>query len=174
MEEAEKGTTHYKGSATKTGDGKTITHLPGIIDFVKDQGTYTLESTSREAGFDTDNDGIPDVWEEANGLNPNDASDAKLYTIDTQKKWYTNVEIYLNSLVEDIMKGGNTDALSAVDEYYPTLATPSSITEVQAETVATEYYNLQGIRVEQPRNGTYIRVERMADGTTNSRKVVIR
>ena len=60
MDEAENGTTHYTGSATKTGDGKTITHRKGIIDFVKDQGSYTLESTARPAGFDSDDDGIPD------------------------------------------------------------------------------------------------------------------
>jgi len=149
MEEAKTGTTHYKGSATKTGDGKTITHLPGIIDFVKDQGTYTLESTSRPAGFDSDNDGIPDEWEKANGLNPNDASDAKLYTIDTEKKWYTNIEVYANSLVEDIMKAGNADAESAVDEYYPVCQVPTAIRTLHSLPVSfsPSIYNLKGQRV---------------------------
>ena len=166
MEEAEKGTTHYKGSATKTGDGKTITHLPGIIDFVKDQGTYTLESTSREAGFDTDNDGIPDVWEEANGLNPNDASDAKLYTIDTQKKWYTNIEVYANSLVEDIMKAGNADAESAVDEYYPAWKVPTAIPSLPSSSyvLPQQRYNLKGQKVDDRYKGIVIR---------NGKKVVL-
>ena len=62
MNEARNGTTTYIGSATKTGDGKTITHRKGIIDFVKDQGTYELEATSRESNFDTDGDGMPDWW----------------------------------------------------------------------------------------------------------------
>ena len=44
MDEPKNETTHFTGSATKTGDGKAITHRPGIIDFVKDQGEYILES----------------------------------------------------------------------------------------------------------------------------------
>ena len=42
-------------------------------------------------------DGMPDEWEIANGLNPNDASDSKNYNLNAN---YTNLEIYLNSLVE--------------------------------------------------------------------------
>ena len=119
MNEAQNGTTHYTGSAEKSGDGSAITHRPGIIDFVRDQGTYELESTARPSGFDTDKDGMPDEWEQLNGLDPNNAADGKTITLDTDKGWYTNLEVYLSSLVEDIMKGGNTDALSGVDEYYP-------------------------------------------------------
>lgn len=118
MNEAENGTTTYTGSATKTGEGQTVQHRPGIIDYVKDQGEYVLESSSRPEGFDTDNDGMPDVWETANGLNPNNASDALTYTLDS-KGWYTNLEVYANSLVEDIMKAENADATESVDEYYP-------------------------------------------------------
>lgn len=119
MKEAKNGTTTYTGSATKAGDGSAITHWPGIIDFVRDQGTYELESTQRSATFDKDGDGMPDEWELLNGLNPNNAADGKTITLDTEKGWYTNLEVYLSSLVEDIMKGGNADALSEVDEYYP-------------------------------------------------------
>ena len=54
----------------------------------------------------------------SNGLNPNDASDALKTTVDTQGM-YTNIEVYCNSLVQDIMLGGNTDAETSVDEYYP-------------------------------------------------------
>ena len=149
MDEAQNGTTHYTGSATKTGDGKSVTHRPGIIDFVRDQGEYTLESTARPTGFDTDKDGIPDDWETANGLNPNDATDAKLYTIDTEKQWYTNLEVYANSLVEAIMKQGNADAESAVDEYYPAYQTPTAIQNVKAaSTDINATYNLAGQRVD--------------------------
>jgi hypothetical protein len=45
---------------------------------------------------DSDNDGMPDEWEVKNGLNPKDASDA---TKDRNKDGYTNIEDYLNSLV---------------------------------------------------------------------------
>jgi hypothetical protein len=45
---------------------------------------------------DKDQDGMPDEWETAHKLNPNDAADAAGYTLD---KEYTNVEVYINSLV---------------------------------------------------------------------------
>ena len=120
MDEAKNGTTTYIGSATKTGDGKTVTHRKGIIDFVKDQGTYSLASTSHPAGYDTDNDGMPDAWETANGLNPNDASDANSYTLDSNG-FYTNVEVFANALIEELIKAENEDAEQSITEYYPTV-----------------------------------------------------
>lgn len=112
--EAMTGTTTYTGTATKDGKGNSVKHHPGIIDFVKDQGTYSLDYNKRDASFDADNDGMADAWEKANGgdLEPND------YTLDP-KGWYTNLEVYCNSLVEDIMQAGNDDALTPVNEYYP-------------------------------------------------------
>ena len=188
MDEAENGTTHYKGSATKTGDGKTITHLPGIIDFVKDQGGYTLESSSRPAGFDSDNDGMPDAWEKANGLNHSSAADATLYTLDTEKKWYNNLEVYLNSLVQDIMLGGNADAQETINEYYPAYKKEdgtqvdaiytgmSAINTVttDATVVSTAYYNLQGQQVPRPSNGIYVRKQTLSDGSYRSSSVIVR
>ena len=117
MKEAADGTTTYTGSAEKTGDGKAIAHRPGIIDFVTDQGEYTLESNGRPDNFDTDSDGMPDAWETANGLDPQ-SNDAAEYTLD-KHGFYTNVEVYCNSLVEEIMKAENDNADSRVDEYYP-------------------------------------------------------
>ena len=122
MEEAKTGTAKYKGS---------ITQSPGIIDKVADVNGYTeanFGKGSRPADFDTDNDGIPDAWETANGLNPNDASDALTYSLD-EKGYYTNLEVYANSLVEDIMKAGNTNATNAVDEYYPAWKNPTGISD---------------------------------------------
>ncbi len=45
---------------------------------------------------DSDNDGMPDAWETANGLNPNDASDA----MKIASNGYTNIENYINSITE--------------------------------------------------------------------------
>ena len=118
FDEAKKGTATYTGSVTKK---------KGRIDLVSDVNGYTeanFGTGSRPTGFDTDNDGIPDEWERANGLNPNDASDAKLYTLDALKKWYTNVEVYANSLVQDIMLNENADADETVKEYYPAYVDP--------------------------------------------------
>jgi hypothetical protein len=173
MDEAANGTTTYTGSATKTGDGKTIQHRPGIIDFVKDQGEYVLESTSWPADFDTDQDGIPDAWEIANGLNPNDKSDGTTKTLDPQS-WYTNIEVYANSLVEDIMKAGNADGESNFEEYYPAYNKPATGVDTVRTTaiVATEYYSLDGRRLEEPQKSVNIRVERMANGKTITTKVL--
>lgn len=172
VEEAQNGTTTYTGSATKQGDGSTITHQPGIIDFVKDQGTYTLETATRPEGFDTDGDGIPNDWEIANGLNPNDANDGKLKTLDTEKGWYTNLEVYANSLVEDIMKAGNAGGESNFTEYYPTSKSTGIIATRTSAIQSTEYYDLNGRRLQEPQRGINIRVERMGDGRSVTSKVI--
>jgi pectate lyase len=52
---------------------------------------------SSPAPADTDKDGMPDEWENKNGLNPSDASDATKYSTG---KNYTNIEMYINSLVK--------------------------------------------------------------------------
>ena len=44
---------------------------------------------------DSDGDGMPDKWEKANGLNPNDASDANK---DCTGDGYTNIEKYINGI----------------------------------------------------------------------------
>jgi len=53
---------------------------------------------SATAPADSDGDGMPDSWETDNGLNPNDASDGRTYA----DNGYTNLENYLNSLVDHI------------------------------------------------------------------------
>lgn len=173
MDEARNGTTTYTGSAAKTGEGKAVTHYPGIIDFVSDQGEYALESNSRPEGFDSDQDGMPDEWEQANGLNPA-VNDANLYTLDTQKQWYTNLEVYLNSLVENIVKAGNADALTAVDEYYPTCQAVSAIRTTSTEPLSTSFYNLKGMPVSQPSQGVFIMKQTLADGQTTTKKVTLK
>ena len=110
--ETKDGTATYSGSVTKK---------KGRIDLVSDVNGYTeanFPTGSRPDGYDTDKDGMPDAWETANGLNPSNAADALTYTLDP-KEYYTNLEVYLNSIVQDIMLAGNADATDAVNEYYP-------------------------------------------------------
>ena len=166
------------GTATYTGEvGK------GILDKVNDPSADedetlpsfpTLTSASRPDNFDTDGDGMPDAWETANGLNPNDASDANLYTIDSEKKWYTNVEVYINSLVEDIVRAQNSDAVSAVDEYFPSFKT-SAVRDVfasDAEISGFEYFTLEGKRLAEPQKGVSVRRMTFSDGHTASDLVI--
>ena len=51
---------------------------------------------SDEAPVDSDNDGIPDAWEIENGLDPENPEDGKEIT----ESGYSNLELYLNSLVD--------------------------------------------------------------------------
>ena len=173
MDEARNGTTTYIGTAAKTGDGKTIQHRPGILDYVRDQGPYELASTSRPDNWDTDQDGMSDEWETANGLNPNDASDASLFTLDG-KQWYSNLEVYLNSIVEPIMKAGNEDALQAVEEYYPAcvntaIATPSAGGDIRK----VEFFSLDGTRLSSPQKGVNIRRTTFSNGQRKSEKIAL-
>ncbi len=48
-----------------------------------------------EPYVDSDGDGMPDAWELANGLNPNDPSDA---VKDCNGDGYTNIEKYINGM----------------------------------------------------------------------------
>ncbi|WP_298481764.1 carbohydrate-binding protein [uncultured Ruminococcus sp.] len=52
---------------------------------------------------DTDNDGMPDEWELARGLDPNDASDTNG---DYCGQGYTNIEYYINDLTVDSFPEG--------------------------------------------------------------------
>ena len=86
------------GKATYTGSGNNA----GFINSQNDCGGWpTLNSTAPLK--DTDGDGMPDEWETANGLNPNDANDGATVCADG----YTNLEHYLNSLVADITDAQN-------------------------------------------------------------------
>ena len=171
MEEAKTGTATYKGS---------ITNSPGIIDKVSDVKGYTeanFGTGTRPADFDTDKDGIPDEWEKANGLNPNDASDALTYSLD-KKGYYKNIEVYANSLVENIMKAENQDALSGVDEYYPTTVS-TGISQIENDQEvgnnaikSITYYTLNGTKLPTPNKGVNIRKIELANGTIKTDKVI--
>lgn len=170
MEEARTGTATYTGSVTKK---------QGLVDLVSDVNGYTEETFptgQRDANFDTDQDGMPDEWETLNGLDPNNAEDANLYTLDTEKGWYTNLEVYLNSLVEHIIKAQNADAITGVDEYYPACQIPSGIESVttgqQSEVSKIEYYTLDGVKISEPVKGINIRKITYANGKTATDKVI--
>ena len=169
MEEAKTGTAKYKGS---------ITQSPGIIDKVADVNGYTeanFGTATRPADFDTDKDGIPDAWEIANGLDPNDAADTLTYSLDS-KKYYTNLEVYANSLVEDIMKQGNADAENKVNEYYPAWKNPTGILQITgsnpSELVKVTYYSLNGTLLSAPQKGINVRKMLFKNGKTVVDKVI--
>ncbi len=60
------------------------------------------ELKSAPCPADTDQDGMPDAWEQAHGLDANDAADRNA----KDEEGYTMLERYMNSLVAHIMEGG--------------------------------------------------------------------
>jgi hypothetical protein len=68
----------------------------GIINHPNDVGGYpAIPVVTRPANWDTDQDGMPDSWETAHGLNPSSAADCNG---DFDNDGYTNLEEYLNEL----------------------------------------------------------------------------
>jgi len=90
LEEVKTGKEKY-GSSYQNGKN-------GIIDSQNDVGGWP-DLNSVKPLVDSDNDGMPDKWEKRNGLNPNNGKDYILKTLDSN---YTNIEVYINSIVKDI------------------------------------------------------------------------
>lgn len=85
------------GTATKKGSNGSKN---GHIDTPSDAGGYpVIAEIHRADNYDTDGDGMPDEWEDAHGLDKTSYADGKLQTLD---KDYTNLEVYLNSLVQNL------------------------------------------------------------------------
>lgn len=80
--------------------GKYTVSKNGLIDRVEQAGGWPVLKTGKLPP-DTDKDGIPDEWEQKNGLNATDPSDAKKMAGNK----YMNIENYINSLLPDIYRG---------------------------------------------------------------------
>jgi hypothetical protein len=88
LKEVRNGTHQYSGS--KTG-------LPGLPDSQEDVGGWdNYPEVHRPAGWDTDDDGMPDEWEQDRGLDFSDSTDGNG---DRDGDGYTNLEEYLGWLV---------------------------------------------------------------------------
>lgn len=182
MEETRTGTVTYNGDVAGPTGKKSGTK--GILDFINDPNktenpktaSYpALKNITRPDGYDTDRDGMPDEWETANGLDPNDPSDNNTYTVDS-KQVYTNLEVYLNQLVEDIMKAGCNDAeMAGPGEYFPECVKMSGVETIEGpkgEVIAVEYYDLNGMRLAEPGDGISIRRISYSNGASETDKVL--
>ncbi|MGQ1891219.1 pectate lyase family protein [Thermophagus sp. OGC60D27] len=69
----------------------------GIIDSQTDVGGWPVIMET-VAASDQDADGLPDDWEDANGLDKSDPSDASSFTL---SEIYTNIELWMNGLLQD-------------------------------------------------------------------------
>lgn len=99
---------------------------------------------------DSDNDGMPDDWETANGLNPNDKSDA----MKKADNGYANIENYINSITPDQR------------QYYlraPMLLQLASSTTSSLTLAWADYSdNEDGFLVEMKKDGTFVEMGRTA------------
>ena len=124
-----------KGTATFTGKGNDQGFINSQDDVKSMIPTLWPELAQEASPADTDGDGMPDEWETANGLNPNDATDGNL----TDENGYTNLENYLNSIVADITASQNEggELLGYIEEVFK----PGDNSEPGLTTVGTGTVN---------------------------------
>ena len=96
------GTAEFIGTRGPTYGDRPSPNYPGIIDTQSDdksaEGSPNFpwpEYKTYNVPSDSDHDGMPDDWEKAHGLNPDDPHDA---SGDCNGDGYTNLEKYLNWL----------------------------------------------------------------------------
>ena len=103
---------------------------------------------------------MPDEWEKANGLDPEDPEDGNLVNEDG----YTNLELYLNGLVAHIMVAGNEggEMMNGLEA--------TGIEDITVDNVNrpadNRIFNIMGVEVQEPlAPGIYIR---------NGKKFIVR
>ena len=89
VDEVRQGKYTYKGSNGSVG---------GLIDSQVDVGGWPVLKSEQPLP-DTDGDGMPDSWEKLKGLDPEVFSDGAETSLEPP---YTNLEVYLNSLVANL------------------------------------------------------------------------
>ncbi|MBO5336147.1 MAG: hypothetical protein J6A94_03335 [Lachnospiraceae bacterium] len=95
------GVTYPKRDAIDARVIQQVEENTGFFINTQDEvGGYCAPEAYRSESFDTDMDGIPDEWESAHGLNPNDKLDSRTLN-DAGYAW---IEVYFNELVQDVVK----------------------------------------------------------------------
>jgi hypothetical protein len=106
-----------------------------------------LEADSIDSPLDTDRDGIPDWWEDVNGLAYDNPDDGKILA--SSNSGYTNLEEYLNS--DDVGRSGPTLAaendLLPVMSVYPNPLNESFIIHSLQEPEEIEIYSMTGRKI---------------------------
>ena len=126
-------------------ESRSTSPKAGLIDTPSDAGGYpTYTYNPSDVLTDTDRDGMSDEWETANGLNPNDATDRNLFTVNG----YTTLEEYING-AESVVLGVKkvlSDKNHAV-VVYPNPATGKTSVQfnmIQSGEATVELINITG------------------------------
>lgn len=113
----------------------------GIIDSQDDVGGWpSLKNGTKLT--DTDGDGLPDSFEALNSLNPLRAND-KEYNL---SPYYTDIEVYINSLVQPIVNNQNPGVPTTVQLLMPSNSStvfPSEVSFAWTPISTAESYRLQ-------------------------------
>lgn len=104
------GTATYEGATYALVTSAGITHPSGIIDSPTNVGGIPKYG-SNTAYTDADKDGMDDIWELANGLNPKDATDGNKIA----PNGYTQLENFLNGISKDTGTGEILGGTKTVD-----------------------------------------------------------
>ena len=144
------GATYVPNISGHSGSGKK-----GIIDSQNDVGGWPVLN-SLPAPLDSDHDGMPDSWELAHGLNPNDSTDARTVAPDG----YTMIEEYVNGLVSSGSTSVNKTIQAPVNfevkQNYPNPFNPSTSIVYSipgAGNVEINIYDITGSKVKTLFNG---------------------
>ena len=146
------------GVASVTGSNNASGYINSqndLLSFITGADSPWPTLTNTEVQTDTDGDGMPDTWEDANGLDKNNPDDHNLIT----EAGYTQLENYLNALVDEITQSqneegtvmGETEVVSSISEVR---AGESYGHQLQHDDV---WYSLQGIRMSTPHSGVLIK-----------------
>ena len=169
--DVENGTATYTGS----GNGKGFINSQ---DDMRPEGASSdwsawpsLESLTPQK--DSDGDGMPDEWEKKHGLDPNDASDANRYNLDS-RRYYTNIEVYCNSIVEEQIRQQVADGMPSTEgsyeEYFPDMKNGETMLE---ETVMYSYPDMKGNSVTFEDGATLTITGNAAKEITNGAKIAV-
>ena len=100
-----------KASCTAAGNKPGYINEPeDVLDALPELGSNPYPELTKDASrevTDTDGDGMPDAFEKKYGLDADNTDDGNDRTLDPAGK-YTNLEMYLHSLVQDIVKKQQT------------------------------------------------------------------
>jgi hypothetical protein len=125
-----------------------------MINSQTEVGGYPLLN-SLPAPVDTDGDGIPDAWENSNGLNPNDPNDAAQLA----PNGYSNLENFVNSnlfapTAANVSVGGKvlTSNGSGISRVAVTLINAATGEVRSVQTNSFGFYNFSDV----PAGGTYV------------------
>ena len=145
IRETRTGTATFEGATYGLVIATGISHPSGIIDKTADVGGTPVYN-SKPALTDSDADGMPDSWELLRGLNPNNAADRNTIT-----NGYSNLEIYLNSIVSPCAPRVYTNEIAEKNQFLITnnrVKNELIINHLELNTTINfSIYDLKGIKL---------------------------